>query len=257
MRFSILILSLFLSQAQAQAQAHEFPENHEGEVANAPFIAEDLGDLTSGYVDPKTKVSYEQLVRYFNGHYVYAENYPFSPEGFQQYLNDVGVRYTSAQELIIPRRESSRQKMEACKLKNLLPAHEFWERGAALGKFFDSIRSHVGAPIAIRNWYRPTCYNSKVGGEPNSDHLRAMSMDIDFKSVKDRFKAQKFLCDNFWESLFSDSKKRLNLSVGLGHQTLHLGLLSNIGKGRRDWGYPGYQHDPVLGGPCFKDPNHN
>lgn len=44
------------------------------------------------------------------------------------------------------------------------------------------LRDHIGEAIHINSCYRPTDYNKKIGGAPNSQHLTASAADITAKS---------------------------------------------------------------------------
>jgi len=72
--------------------------------------------------------------------------------------------------------------------------------------------------IRVRNWWRPTCYNANVGGAKSSDHIQARGFDLDFKTPKERAVAQAYLCKMYREG------KPLSLQVGIGCQTLHVGI---------------------------------
>ena len=79
------------------------------------------------------------------------------------------------------------------------------------------MRDIIDDSIAIRNWWRPECYNKAVGGAKRSDHLKARGFDLDFRTAKQRARAQLFLCQLY-------KKKPFNLQVGIGCKTLHIGV---------------------------------
>jgi uncharacterized protein YcbK (DUF882 family) len=47
-----------------------------------------------------------------------------------------------------------------------------------LVRTLECIRVHLGAPIRITSAYRTKAWNTKVGGETNSFHMRGMAADI-------------------------------------------------------------------------------
>jgi uncharacterized protein YcbK (DUF882 family) len=52
----------------------------------------------------------------------------------------------------------------------------------------DSIREELGTPIRITSGYRTPSHNEKIGGKPNSSHLKGLAADIACKDSRYRFK---------------------------------------------------------------------
>lgn len=52
----------------------------------------------------------------------------------------------------------------------------------------DAARKEYGKPIVINSGYRTEAHNEKVGGKPNSSHLKGLAVDIACKNSLDRFK---------------------------------------------------------------------
>ncbi len=177
--------------------------------------------------------TYERLMKRFGGHQAVGTDYKRNEQGLQDYLDKVGIRYFSSAEISTPNHEGEAIK---CGLENLIPPQCIWSNGGALLSIFERIRELIAGPIMFRNWWRPSCYNSLVDGAKASDHLLAKSFDIDFRKPHDRAVAQKFLCDELW-------KKGENVQVGIGCQSLHVGLASP--KGKRFWIYPTMKDCPV------------
>ena len=80
------------------------------------------------------------------------------------------------------------------------------------------------------------------------------AVDLDFLSATSRAIAQEFLCTNYWNEDIVGPEEiapganldpRLNMSVGLGGVTIHLGVLS--AGGRRHWYYDSYSAQPNSG----------
>ena len=197
-------------------------------------------------------VDHEFLIRHFGGDVVETFAYEETINGFQEFLDATGVVFFSAQEISTP---NNQRAASDCGYVNLLPPRGSWHKMAALGMFSDELRSLVGEPIAMRNWWRPPCYNNAVGGAAGGDHPDADAVDLDFRSSASRALAQGFLCENYWSRNIVSSDEsangravRLNMSVGVGGNTIHLGLLSS--RGRRSWRYGSYFN--VAGdGNCF------
>ena len=51
----------------------------------------------------------------------------------------------------------------------------------------ESIRNELGKPVIITSGYRTEAHNEKVGGKPNSSHLKGLAADIACKDSKYRF----------------------------------------------------------------------
>ena len=51
----------------------------------------------------------------------------------------------------------------------------------------DAVRKEYGKPIKINSGYRTEARNKKIGGVPNSSHLKGLAVDISCKNSKDRF----------------------------------------------------------------------
>ncbi len=184
------------------------------------------------------------LIEYFGGRAADPMLFAETPDGFQSYLDAVGVTYFSATEYITP---NNPRVAEGCGYSVLLPERSVWPRAGALGLLADQLRALVNEPVVLRNWWRPPCYNAGVGGAAGGDHPDADALDLDFRSARSRADAQRHLCNTYWLADIvapediepgSNLNPRLNMSLGLGGATLHLGLLSR--NGRRYWKYASY-----------------
>jgi hypothetical protein len=203
-----------------------------GEDEIIPFKSAD-DKLVCQSIAPGELESYAFIIKRFNKNIIPSREKKRSEAGLQTYLDNSGIKYFSAKELMTPHEESDALK---CGLENLLPHQCIWPAGVAMLSIFDKIRELIGGPILFRNWWRPTCYNELVAGAKSSDHLLAKSMDLDFKSPHDRAVAQKFVCEELW-------KKGVNVQVGIGCTSLHIGLGSP--RGKRFWPYESVKSCPV------------
>lgn len=171
-----------------------------------------------------------RAIRHFGGSVVEPTEYPMTRTGFQSYLDDTGVKFFSAQELVTP---NHRDIARSFGYTQFLPPHAWWHRGGALALVADELRSIVNEPVRMRNWWRPPRYNAKVGGAAESDHVTAHGVDLDYRTADSRRAAEQRL-----RTLYN-REEWLQLSLGLGNQTTHVGMLSS-GR-RRDWRYGSYQ----------------
>ncbi len=198
-----------------------------------------------------SEITHEFLIDHLGGDPV--DPFDFGPDldSFQLYLNAVGVQHVSAEEIVKPHNAGA---AAGCGLSILLPGRDHWKKIGALALFTDELRDLVGEPVHLRNWWRPPCYNSAVGGAAGGDHPPGDAVDLDFLSPTSRAMAQKHLCETYWQQDIlkpseiapgSNVDPRLNMSVGLGGVSIHLGVLSE--KGRRKWKYTSYSSQPNSG----------
>jgi hypothetical protein len=172
-----------------------------------------------------------RAIHEFDGKLVVPEDYPMTEVGFQEYLEDTGVDHFSAAEMLTPHHERVAERLGYTRF---LPPHSWWCRGTALALLSDDLRRLVGEPVVMRNWWRPRPYNAHptVGGAEESDHIIAIGVDLDYRSADSRRTAERRL-----RALYEDHEW-LQLSLGLGNQTTHVGILSP-GR-RRVWFYNSY-----------------
>jgi hypothetical protein len=165
----------------------------------------------------------------FGGTVVAPTGYPMTREGFGRYLDDTGVAHFSANEMLRPHKADVARRLG---YDRFLPPHSWWPRGAALALIADELRRLVGEPVMMRNWWRPVAYNREVGGAADSDHVTGHGVDLDYRSADSRRRAEARLRELY------QGEEALELSLGLGNVTTHVGLLSPGRK--RDWFYSSY-----------------
>jgi hypothetical protein len=191
-----------------------------------PFLPITLYDRPVGEL-------FDQAIIFFGGNpTIDPSTFPMTMDGFQDYLDLMGILNFSASEFLEPHHPDVATKLG---YSVFLPPHEMWPRGAALGKLAQQIRDLLGKPVTLRNWWRPRAYNDdqdKVQGEPDSEHIMAYALDLDYQTAADRRAAEAFL-----KQLAKD-EPWLQVSMGLGNETTHVGLLSPIG--HRVWKYKNY-----------------
>ncbi len=233
-------------QTLSVSKTEWLPASFEVTVVAGQAVSADLG-IQPEPEPPPTGVSvidHSFLITHFGGTVTNPLQYAETQAGFQQYLDAVGVTYFAAWEYVEPNNPSVAQ---GCGYSILLPDRSMWPRAAALGLLADRLRVLVNEPVTLRNWWRPPCYNTGVGGAAGGDHPDGDALDLDFRSARSRADAQRFLCETYWQTDIvapgdiapgSNLNPRLNMSIGLGGDTIHLGLLSR--NGRRYWRYSSY-----------------
>lgn len=105
----------------------------------------------------------------------------------------------------------------------LMPHQSSWNKGIYLLQIAESL-SEYGEICAIRNWYRPEPYNSRVEGSSNSEHLSAGAIDIEFCSPAEKKKALR-------AALAMRQKYKKPASVGVygeGNTVIHIGFSNRI-----------------------------
>lgn len=169
-------------------------------------------------------------VERLGGKPVDPRGYPQTVEGFQAFLDAVGVKreWSSAYELTRP----NHPKIAATfGFTTFLPKKEKWLKGAALALAQNKLRQVVGSPIVINNWWRPPGYNEAVGGKTRGDHPDADALDLNFRTAADHKKAHDWVMANWYSA-----EPRLAISLGdypSSPTVMHLGIQSR--NGRRKW----------------------
>ena len=169
-------------------------------------------------------------VERLGGKPVDPRGYPQTVEGFQQFLDAVGVnrQWSSAYEMTRP----NHPKIAATfGFSTFLPVKEKWLKGAALALAQNKLRQVVNAPIVINNWWRPPGYNEAVGGKARGDHPDADAFDLNFKTGADHRIAHDWVMANWYTA-----EPRLAISLGAypsSPTVMHLGIQSR--NGRRKW----------------------
>jgi hypothetical protein len=162
--------------------------------------------------------------------------FPQTVEGFQAYLTKTGVKAITAADFTRPNHPEIAGPLG---FRNFLPPRSWWPRGAALALILQAIETVIKVPLSFRNWWRPPAYNSDpgIGGAKNGDHPTANAVDLDYDTVADRMRAERFL------RMLDRKCPWMHLSLGLGALTTHIGIGSP--RGHREWHYFGWQ--PATG----------
>ena len=81
-------------------------------------------------------------------------------------------------------------------------------------KTLDKIRDEYGYPIKVTSGYRTPEHNARVGGEPNSEHMRGMAVDIEAPTSQARY-ALKRLAYKFGIQRIGNGKDFIHLGVSV------------------------------------------
>ena len=154
--------------------------------------------------------------------------YDPTESSFYRYLKHIGVKYFGkSDKLTVPHNKAKARKVG---YESFLPPRYLWPLAAIVLRLGDFCREGVGRSVAIRNLWRPQPYNKLVAKSGiNSDHPNVCGADFDFKTPGDRKIAQGIIF------ALAYAFPELQISVGIGYKTLHVGALSP--KGKRQWIY--------------------
>lgn len=175
---------------------------------------------------------YTRSIQVLGGRVVVPQLYPATVAGFQHFLSDSGVSALSAAEMTRPNHPEVASRLG---FHDFLPPQTWWARGAALALLTQIIDAQIGDVVHLRNWWRPAVYNSDpaVGGAKDGDHPSANAVDLDYRLTSQRMRAEAFLRD------LNRRFPWMQLSLGLGAQTTHIGIGSP--RGHREWHYAGWR----------------
>ena len=181
---------------------------------------------------PANPEVYARAIGVLGGRVVNAWSYPDTAAGFQSYLSDTGISAVSAAEMTRPNHPGIAARLG---FRDFLPPQKWWSRGAALALLTQAVDKRIGDVAHLRNWWRPAAYNADpvVAGAKNGDHPTACAIDLDYRLVSQRMRAESFL---------RELDKRyawMQLSLGLGALTTHIGMGSP--RGHREWHYAGWR----------------
>lgn len=153
--------------------------------------------------------------------------------GFECHLKSNGVGdHFSIAEIVTP---NDRRKAQSVGYNELVPPGHTWGVVCLLVWLADQLREAVGSPVGMRNLWRPQSYNRQVAKSAiTSDHPNACGIDLDFGRSSARQEAEDWLAG--W---VVDNNNVARLSVGLGDESLHVGVLSP--NGSRHWKYDSYK----------------
>lgn len=179
---------------------------------------------------------YARSITELGGRVVDSAGYPETVAGFQQYLTASGATSVTAAEMTRPNHPGVAAHFG---FNDFLPPRSWWPRGVALALLTQAIEQRVHSAVHVRNWWRPAAYNADpaVGGAKAGDHPTANAVDLDYGSGSDRIIAEGFLRG------LEARCPWMQLSLGLGAQTTHIGIGSP--RGHREWHYAGWRPAPV------------
>jgi len=160
---------------------------------------------------------------------------PGDQEDFSSYLDDYSIEFFSVEEVIRPNHPDTAREVG---YEVLIPPLHLWPWSLLVLRVGDRMRRAVDHPVRLRNLYRPMSYNALVASSGiDSDHPNACAGDFDFRTGDHRRVAEDLIRD------LSRAHPELDVSLGLGARTLHVGIMSP--KGKRHWFYDSYDEPRI------------
>ena len=95
-----------------------------------------------------------------------------SQDKFQRLLTKWGVKHFTAAEFFYRGGSDAKLKL------NTDPPAELWPNMEATAKTLEEARKRYGKSIKITSAYRDAVYNRKIGGVPNSTHVKFNAVDL-------------------------------------------------------------------------------
>lgn len=152
--------------------------------------------------------------------------------GLSAYLKQCGVgEHFTVTEICRP---NNLKKAGDAGYLHLCPPVHVWPAVAILAAIADRLRRAAKSPVKWRNGWRPQSYNCQVAKSGiDSDHPNGCGVDLDFRGKSEHDRALWTL-----NGIAAIAGAQLDLSVGVGGVTLHIGVFSP--KGARHWTYPSW-----------------
>jgi N-acetylmuramoyl-L-alanine amidase len=104
-----------------------------------------------------------------------VESSGFDMAAYVAFIDQLGLEHFSPAEFLVM--GASNQPGASCAGKNTLPPRDLWPRIANTAKMLDEIRRRLGVPVRILSCYRSPAYNSCIGGESASLHMKFNAID--------------------------------------------------------------------------------
>lgn len=150
----------FVALESAQPRRQKARKKDEGTFDRSEFAIIEIGEGLSEAALAAMKV---------------AEAAGFDGAAFQDYVDTLGLRHFSAAELLFL---GASNGGGPCAGTNRLPPASLWRNIGATAQMLDEIRERLNAPCRILSCYRAAHYNSCIGGETNSYHMKFNAIDF-------------------------------------------------------------------------------
>lgn len=112
---------------------------------------------------------------------VELEAVPTVPPAFQAFVDGLNLRYIKAAQLLFMGASNAGGK---CGNKNTFPPKDLWPNIANTARMLDEIQHRLGYALRVNSGYRAPAYNTCIGGEQASLHMKFNA--IDFTGAQDQ-----------------------------------------------------------------------
>lgn len=163
----ILASEIKFSTEKAAAAGSDESGNDRGEFAYV--------DIGSALDFDSLGVSFDSGASILRPLFANVESSGFDMAAYAAFIGQLNLEHFSPAEFLVM--GASNQPGASCAGSNTLPPRELWPRIANTAKMLDEIRRRLGAPVRILSCYRSPAYNSCIGGESASLHMKFNAVD--------------------------------------------------------------------------------
>lgn len=94
---------------------------------------------------------------------------------FEQFIGALGLQHFTANEFLFM---GGGHSSGGCEGRNGPPPRNLWNNIVPTAKLLDRLRARLGTPIRLTSIYRNQSYNTCIGGEPGSFHMKFNAADF-------------------------------------------------------------------------------
>lgn len=94
---------------------------------------------------------------------------------FEAFIGALGLQHFTANEFLFM---GGSNASGGCAGRNGPPPRNLWDNIVPTAKLLDKLRARLGTPIRLTSIYRNQSYNSCIGGEPGSFHMKFNAADF-------------------------------------------------------------------------------
>lgn len=166
------IREIFASEKKYGAEKAAAARSDESGIDRGEFAYVDIGEALEF---ESLGVSFESDATMLRPLFGNVESSGFDMAAYVAFIDQLGLEHFSPAEFLVM--GASNQSGASCAGRNTLPPRDLWPRIANTAKMLDEIRRRLGARVRILSCYRSPAYNSCIGGESASLHMKFNAID--------------------------------------------------------------------------------